>query len=633
MKKLFLVFALLVALTSGALADGQRTHGRYNTDGTWNISSMVTDQVSGLFMQAFNGPATLIDPYGTWTLDSSGFHLLSSVIKLDAGPTSIVGLVLDQPNGVANFHTATGFFGLDDNATPSASITTSGNVNVQAGLTVIFADGSSDILVLDPTVGPFIQDSVGSYVWADRAGNVQIFPNGGVVSIGGPLDTNGNAVTGVPDPVGPLNAVNLQYFQAHSGGGGVTIIPITYVQAQAYSAGQSFVLGQLYNITDANETDLGFVVPAMSVSQLALSGSGGFLNVDFSGAGDYSGVTITNSPGTQWDETLGTTPWGDSSGVTYGDTVTDSTSGATGIVYQISGNDVLVHDVNGVFASGDTVVSAPGGGSSTLTGDITYSNTYVTGNVVIFQDQGTGAWEHAEKLTDTVVSSRPESDGTNWAVLSRSVTNGYIPVWDACKYSLADNWISERADNFGNRVSYVKLSSGVNITNNGFPWGAGSIDIAQSCILGDGCIFRIQKPIDYMSDLTVASYFTLNSTQSNFDFYENVIGNEVTVNMNGDYGQSSVYIGDCHLNNYSIITMDGNYLQASSFDGVDFANSVIIDNGGFGATNSSFSANLNMTLTQFYSAQNIIGNLPTSATNLPSGTEFGVAGGAVSLAP
>jgi hypothetical protein len=95
------------------------------------------------------------------------------------------------------------------------------------------------------------------------------------------------------------------------------LIEITYAEAVTMAAGSEFIPGHHYKITD--RADLGLILFADSENQLSLEGEGIFLNPDFDGNGDYSGVEdITGVP---VGEPLGVWYTLDESGYADGDIV------------------------------------------------------------------------------------------------------------------------------------------------------------------------------------------------------------------------------------------------------------------------------------------------------------------------
>lgn len=82
---------------------------------------------------------------------------------------------------------------------------------------------------------------------------------------------------------------------ATSGGTLPVLVTLTYAEAQQLVADSLVVVGQLYKISD--KADLGIFLKGVSDTTFSLDGVGGFLNPDFSSAGNYTGVeAITNVP-------------------------------------------------------------------------------------------------------------------------------------------------------------------------------------------------------------------------------------------------------------------------------------------------------------------------------------------------
>jgi hypothetical protein len=76
------------------------------------------------------------------------------------------------------------------------------------------------------------------------------------------------------------------------GGGGASITDITYADMETAISGATLTPGQFYRITDASGTDLGFICQAVKEDEITVSGTGGYLNVDFPAVGNYSNTPV-----------------------------------------------------------------------------------------------------------------------------------------------------------------------------------------------------------------------------------------------------------------------------------------------------------------------------------------------------
>lgn len=140
-------------------------------------------------------------------------------------------------------------------------------------------------------------------------------------------DNPGNGTTDVTIPGG--------------GGGAASITEITYADIETALQNATLTPGQFYNITDAGGTDLGFICQAVKADEITVNGTGGYLNADFQGVGDYSGATrpATNSFIYYYDA-IG--PF------SVGETITGTDNGSTAVVVSDDEDGTLeVSDVSG----------------------------------------------------------------------------------------------------------------------------------------------------------------------------------------------------------------------------------------------------------------------------------------------
>ncbi len=397
-------------------------------------------------------------------------------------------------------------------------------------------------------------------------------------------------------------------------GGSVSVVRKTYSEAQSLIGSSGLKVGQKYLITD--RADLGILLTATATNAFGLSGEGGFLNADFLGVGDYSGVTGFDSLAGQWNTTFGSITVDDSSDVAYGQSVQDETTGATATVYRIDSLTVYIKDINGAFVNGNTAIFN-NEFEVTLTSDTALLNYYVTGNVVVFQDQGDGGWKHAVKLTDAAVSTRPESDGTNWSVLDKTVSGtGYIEAWDYIEFNFIDNIITRRSDKLGNTL---RFKNSTDVISTGFPFGYGPTianGVVVNCNIGPFSALHFTKPISYFANIVASEGgFSLTAEGPSISVYNS----EFMPGANfewaiDDYGSAPEITG-LRMEAESYLGFRGTFERNNSVEACVIGPGCYIDTAGYAIYGSQFYAGVNVTLIRDVNQENISVN-PVRDNNL-----------------
>jgi hypothetical protein len=249
-----------------------------------------------------------------------------------------------------------------------------------------------------------------------------------------------------------------------SSSGGAT--SITYTDLVTLTSTNGITPGQHYLITD--KADEGIIVIGATTNTIAIEAIGNFLNADFQAAGDYSGVVGFDSNIGVWRITTVDFEYNNLVGTfQVGEVITDSTTGATGTLVTDTGTRLYLTNVIGTFNTTDSV----SGGTSLATADIpnlssvNYNFYPVIGSVCIYNNS------HYINTTGENGISNPTIDNTNWDLVAKDVTNGYIRTGDSILYDFPNDTIYTRWDKQGNQI--------VGDVEN-FPWGYQS---AEECYL------------------------------------------------------------------------------------------------------------------------------------------------------
>ncbi len=401
-----------------------------------------------------------------------------------------------------------------------------------------------------------------------------------------------------------------------AGGLGGGIISKTYTEAQALITASGLIAGSLYKITDRG--DLGLILLATQANAFGLSGQGGFLNADFRNAGTYPDVPGFTTQRGMWDTTLVTVELDDVTGFGYADTVNNQDQTGNGTIYRVDGSTIYLKDVNGKFSTGDSIESSSGS-VTTASADGTVSNTYVTGDVVVAQNQSTGAWNHYVKLTDDFVSGRPEDDGTNWNVLDRTIGTGFIVAWDYTEYDFAKDDITQRNDKDQNKLTFNKsYGPGFgDMISTGFPFGMGGDGASPSAFgntIGEFSTIRILYPMDYFQGVSAPTgWFTLFVYCSQMNLDEGQVQQDTTLYLTADHGFTKSF-NDFILGGENNITHTGRYPTNPAISGLVTFQNCAVSNNGFVLNRVMVSSGFNLSATANMDSQ-FVGPDPQADNN------------------
>jgi hypothetical protein len=154
------------------------------------------------------------------------------------------------------------------------------------------------------------------------------------------------------------------------------------------------------------------------------------------------------------------------------------------LVQAISTNEITLNG-NGIFLNADYQGT---GDYSSVTGFVAQRgvwdglNTYVVGDVVIWNNL------HWVNLTGTTTLVAPNLDTTNWQLLVKSSTKGYITEIDIIKYNVETNKITYREDVRNNRIEN-NLQTYIGVLNEAFlcfQWG--NINVVENTVLNESFI-------------------------------------------------------------------------------------------------------------------------------------------------
>lgn len=218
-------------------------------------------------------------------------------------------------------------------------------------------------------------------------------------------------------------------------------------------------------------------------NQIALGGFGQFLNADWQNVGDYSGVEDLTSVAPegnlgQWNSAavysafyafITTTGL---SGGTFspGDTVTDTTTGATGEILSCTTNTMyIIYTSSGLTFDPTNTIDNGTGVTATID---TVTAGPITGNIVIWN----GLHYQCTDMT-AIDGNDPATNTTAYTLLPITDANmGYILEQDIIEFDFVPDWLQYRADNLGNAYRYSKsvdtIFFGLGSTGiNRFQWG------------------------------------------------------------------------------------------------------------------------------------------------------------------
>lgn len=372
-------------------------------------------------------------------------------------------------------------------------------------------------------------------------------------------------------------------------GGSVSIIDITYADMATALAGATLTPGQFYRITDAAGTDLGFITQAVRDNEITVNGTGGYLNADFQGVGDYSGVgAVTYVPGYIY--------YSGASGLfAIGETITGDDNGSTAEVLSDDGSGTLeVKNVTGDWTTettfqGDTstetatfsayihwVPGVPAGtqkgiwrtGFETVT--IVYTNLSggafavgetITGGItgataVIVSDDGAGsmtaymtsagvAFDGSEVL-DNGNGITADMDGSAG---SPEIVQGDIVIWNLLHWQLIDETLLAGTDPENNTGAYTLLEKSVLPETYLTAWDASEFDFVNNWI-------------QFRSDIKG------NAVRSSFDSGQNVFRFQW-----GNDNKKKVFVSNSNIDIRNTIGVVENVLLLQGSEMYDIKNS------------------------------------------------------------
>jgi len=374
-------------------------------------------------------------------------------------------------------------------------------------------------------------------------------------------------------------------WEDQAGGGGASITDITYADMQTAIGDSTLTPGQFYNITDAGGTDFGFICQAVKANEITVNGTGGYLNADFQGEGNYSNVEAGTgvAVGTQkgiWrtgfeavtipytNLSADYVTYSTSSGVLDADETYTTDLGNTGTIIEDdgdgtvtlipdqalvegevitgdnSGNTVTVETyVNPAFAIGDTITGGNTGATAVITDDDgSELMAYMTSAGVAFDgsevlDNGNGvtadmngaAGTPGIALGDVVIWNLQ-----HWQLTDDTLLNGTDPETNTDAYTLLDKetypetyvetWDISEFDFASNRIEYRQDSVG-NLVR-----GAAGVDGFQWG--NDNCNGNnIQSP-DTFDIRNLIGAFSINATYPGATVSDIITGGNTTIENN-----------------------------------------------------------------------------------------------------
>lgn len=301
----------------------------------------------------------------------------------------------------------------------------------------------------------------------------------------------------------------------------------------------------------------GIAIIALAATNKTFCRMGNILvaNPDHQNNGDYSSVESFSAQLGLWKSSRGTMDYL-GGGFSVGETITGGTSGATAVVVidtpyaspaSPAGGTLSIKDIVGTFLNGEDIeVTGSPAVAGIVDGTVTYTFNPQTGDVVIWDNK------HYRKKTDTVTSSYPNADGTNYEFLNYDETNGYIYVID----TIVGDWDNfsqiKRIDQRGNEVGNPL----------GFQWGR---DTTKNNIIPRGITVEMRNFYGTMEDCIFQGTGT-------FDFDESEANYEGVIFTGG-----STEVGDSDLEKGEFsISADG---SSGTINGSP-AGSALVDNGG-----------------------------------------------------
>jgi len=124
------------------------------------------------------------------------------------------------------------------------------------------------------------------------------------------------------------------------------------------------------------------------------------------------------------------------------------------------------------------------------------SASYVLGDVCIWNNY------HYKNITGSNSATTPNSDTTNWVLLTKSATNGYIIAVDYVIYDVVTNIVRKRIDSKNNEVDYTNG----NISFDYFQWGRNQVTYNK--VLNGSLFGAVNSPCNFTGNFLVNSQIT-----------------------------------------------------------------------------------------------------------------------------
>jgi hypothetical protein len=121
------------------------------------------------------------------------------------------------------------------------------------------------------------------------------------------------------------------------------------------------------------------------------------------------------------------------------------------------------------------------------------TGTYVVGDICIWNNL------HYKNITGSNSSTTPNSDTTNWQVLTKSATNGYILAVDYVTYDVNSNLVRKRVDSKNNEVDYEATFSAFS----NFQWGRD--EVTYNKVLNGSAMQCVNSPCTFTGNFLINS--------------------------------------------------------------------------------------------------------------------------------
>lgn len=161
----------------------------------------------------------------------------------------------------------------------------------------------------------------------------------------------------------------------------------------------------------------------------------------------------------------------------------------------------------------------------------TWTNAAFTGagNVVIYGNRNYlnigGSW-----------GTTPNTDTTNWGVLTKGATKGYLLVCDFVRYDVIANIVTYRADSLGNEVDYYSSGSGISTAI--FQWGRAMC--YSNKVLSNSYLNCTNSNAAIRNNTLISAHIDDNTTQEGITASE-IVGNNLEqgsyISLNNNLGQ------------------------------------------------------------------------------------------------